>query len=58
MNNQKNVKKIVTFGEIMLRLAPYNFERLIQAKKFLLNWTNEEKEKRHFLKKIKSAKIN
>jgi 2-dehydro-3-deoxygluconokinase len=34
MNNQKNVKKIVTFGEIMLRLAPYNFERLIQAKKF------------------------
>jgi 2-dehydro-3-deoxygluconokinase len=27
-------KKIVTFGEIMLRLAPYNYERIIQADKF------------------------
>ena len=26
-------KKIVTFGEIMLRLAPYNFERITQAEK-------------------------
>ena len=27
-------KKIVTFGEIMLRLSPYNYERIIQADKF------------------------
>lgn len=27
-------KKIVTFGEIMLRLAPYNFERIVQANSF------------------------
>ncbi len=27
-------KKIVTFGEIMLRLAPYNYERISQAEKF------------------------
>jgi len=26
--------KIVTFGEIMLRLAPYNYERIIQANQF------------------------
>ena len=26
--------KVVTFGEIMLRLAPYNYERLIQAGQF------------------------
>ncbi len=27
-------KKIVTFGEIMLRLAPYNYERITQSEKF------------------------
>ncbi|KAA3615264.1 MAG: sugar kinase [Calditrichaeota bacterium] len=27
-------KKIVTFGEIMLRLAPYNYERIVQANQF------------------------
>jgi 2-dehydro-3-deoxygluconokinase len=27
-------KKIVTFGEIMLRLAPYNYERIMQANQF------------------------
>jgi len=26
--------KIVTFGEIMLRLAPYNYERIVQANQF------------------------
>jgi 2-dehydro-3-deoxygluconokinase len=29
-----NRKKIVTFGEIMLRLAPYNYERITQTEKF------------------------
>ena len=28
------MSKIVTFGEIMLRLAPYNYERLVQANQF------------------------
>lgn len=28
------MKKVVTFGEIMIRLAPQNYERLIQAKTF------------------------
>lgn len=27
-------KKVVTFGEIMLRLAPYNYERIVQAGSF------------------------
>ena len=29
-----NKKKIVTFGEIMLRLAPFNYERIVQANQF------------------------
>ncbi len=27
-------KKIITFGEVMLRLAPYNYERIAQADRF------------------------
>lgn len=30
----KMAGKVVTFGEIMLRLAPYNYERIIQANQF------------------------
>ena len=26
--------KIVTFGEIMLRLAPFHYQRLVQAEQF------------------------
>ncbi|MBC8403469.1 MAG: sugar kinase [Candidatus Marinimicrobia bacterium] len=32
--SKQDRKKVITFGEIMLRLAPNNFERIIQAKQF------------------------
>ncbi len=34
--------KIVTFGEIMLRLAPYNYERIIQADQFQVTYGGGE----------------
>ena len=34
--------KVVTFGEIMLRLAPYNYERLIQADQFQVTYGGGE----------------
>ena len=27
--------KVVTFGELMIRLQPYNYERFVQAKELL-----------------------
>ena len=35
-------KKIVTFGEIMLRLAPFNYERFIQADTFQVTYGGGE----------------
>lgn len=37
-----DTKRVVTFGEIMLRLAPYNYERLIQAQQFQVNYGGSE----------------
>jgi len=37
-----DAKRVVTFGEIMLRLSPYNYERLIQAKQFQVNYGGGE----------------
>lgn len=34
--------KIVTFGEIMLRLAPYNYERIIQTNQFQASYGGGE----------------
>src|ERR1700761_6323051 len=34
--------KIVTFGEIMLRLAPPGFERLLQSPMFVATWGGGE----------------
>ena len=35
-------KKIVTFGEIMMRLAPYNYERIVQAGQFQVTYGGGE----------------
>jgi 2-dehydro-3-deoxygluconokinase len=35
-------KKVVTFGEIMLRLAPPGFERLLQSPSFVATWGGGE----------------
>lgn len=35
-------KRVVTFGELMLRLSPDNNERLIQAKQFQINYGGSE----------------
>lgn len=34
--------KIVTFGEVMMRLAPYHFERLVQANQFQVTYGGGE----------------
>lgn len=36
------MKKIVTFGEIMLRLAPYNYERITQTNNFQVTYGGGE----------------
>ena len=35
-------KRIVTFGEIMMRLAPYNYERIVQAGQFQVTYGGGE----------------
>ena len=37
-----DTKHVVTFGELMLRLSPANYERLIQAKQFQINYGGGE----------------
>ena len=34
--------KVVTFGEIMLRLSPVGYERFVQANSFIINYTGAE----------------
>ena len=35
-------KNIVTFGEIMLRLAPYHYEKIVQANQFQASYGGGE----------------
>lgn len=42
MSHQSNDKKIVTFGEVMLRLCPPDFQRLGQARSLEMTWGGAE----------------
>ena len=42
MQSQSTGKKIVTFGEIMLRLAPPGYERFLQSPSFIATWGGGE----------------
>ena len=30
--------RVVTFGELMVRLQPFNYERFVQANNLYMNW--------------------